>query len=173
MLFLLAFTGGLEGWEGRFEKCLCTYKNLPDLHRSICLKRLKEWGGSPWSPVCVPRRGQMGSDGAQGTQHPQGLGPPSPKLPKGLWRGQKGMWDHEDVRGGRGGYPAAATPPGPITAITIGPALGHDTSPQTRSILHPRFLDLSEGENTQQQENPGLVPSWASTRDGKRHREDI
>lgn len=83
MLFLLAFTGGLEGWEGRFEKCLCTYKNLPDLHRSICLKRLKEWGGHPGAPFVFPDEDKWGRMEHRAGSTPRALVPHLQSCPRG------------------------------------------------------------------------------------------
>lgn len=90
MLFLLAFIGGLEGWAGRFEKRLCTYKNLSGLRRSICLKRPKGWGGSPWSPVYVPGVGTNGVGWSRGQAAPPGPWSPISKAAQGALEGPEG-----------------------------------------------------------------------------------
>lgn len=86
MLFLLAFTGGLEGWEGRSEKCLCTYKNLPDLRRSICLKRPKGWGDHPGAPFVFPDGDKWGQMEHRAGSTPRALVPIS-KVAQGALEG--------------------------------------------------------------------------------------
>lgn len=173
MLFLLAFTGGLEGWEGRFEKCLCTYKNLPDLHRSICLKRLKEWGGHPGAPFVFPDEDKWGRMEHRAGSTPRALVPHLQSCPRGSGGDRRECGTMRTCVGG-GGVPCSCHPTRPHHSHH------HRSSPGTRHITpNPEHPTSSvpgperRGKHTQQQENPGLVPSWASTQDGKCHREDI
>lgn len=76
-------------------------------------------------------------DGAEGRQHPGAMPPPSPKLSKGLWRGQKGPRDHEHVLGGWAGAALQLLPPlVPIAQVSTSPAPGHHAL-VTPNLEHP------------------------------------
>lgn len=143
LFFCWLLLGDLRG-GGRFDKRLCTYKNLSGLHCSDCLQWPAGRGAALQPPFAFPADliPVLGPDGGRGQAAPGGHGPPSPKLPKGRWRGQTGpqqRWCHEEALGGWAGV-AQQLPalPAPVPGCPV-PIAWHRSSPGTPHPCHAKL----------------------------------